>query len=409
MRYRLDSTAIVHCALMNKEWINAYRITVTMKEPVDPVLLQQAADSMPERFPTICSRIVSDAFWYYTEKLDRITVRQLDCGLLGSVNNKNIFDHAINLMYEGDRIILEAFHSVTDGHGAFTFLNSLIDAYVKLKMGSFRSDRPSELFTAEEREDAFIRYGDTAPLKNSAVQVDSPFFFEKETSSKSVNATVFRMKTSQIKQRAKDISCTMNELLVAAIFKAVFRMPATEGRDVALTVPINLRRHFSSRSLLNFTYLSTAALPHTRKDMTIKDMAESIRRQLKKQNNPDYLRRAVSQIASVCTMPVVKLAPLFLKNLFIRAAIMFGYEKTCMTVTNLGNVAAMLPAGENHIKNIDVLLSPRRNAPYNCGIVSYNEELHIILTHGRGDSPLVKAIGARLEDMGIVFHCTPYV
>lgn len=80
-----------------------------------------------------------------------------------------------------------------------------------------------------------------------------------------------------------------------------------------------------------------------------------------------------------------------------------------MTVTNLGNVAAMLPAGENHIKNIDVLLSPRRNAPYNCGIVSYNEELHIILTHGRGESPLVKAIGARLEDMGIVFHCTPYV
>jgi NRPS condensation-like uncharacterized protein len=408
MKNRLDSTAIVHCALMNSGWINAYRITATMTEKVDPDALQQAMDSMIERYPTICSRIVKGFSWYHTETMESIKVKPLDCGLLGSINHKDIYRQAINIMYDENRIILEAFHSVTDGHGAFTFLNSLLGTYGALLDGSLRPNTAKGSFVDEELEDGFLKYGNTTPNKGIFAPVENPFFFEKQAKNKKIDATVFKMKSSRIRQMAKENRCSMNDLLVAAMFKAVFRMPEAEGKSVALTVPVNLRRFFDTPSLLNFSYLSTAAINRKEKHLSLRETAALIKSQLKEQNNEEYLRKAVSKIASISKNALMRNTPLFVKNFAIRFAMLLGIEKTCMTVTNLGNVAAMLPDAEGHVRCVDVLLSPRRTSPYNCGIVSYNDEMHIILTHSLKEKALVKYLAKHMAELGIVFNMEKY-
>ena len=70
MNTKLDTTAIVHCALMNERVINNYRISVTVDHVVDKDILQRAVDKLVERFPMICCRIISDGRWYYSEKMD---------------------------------------------------------------------------------------------------------------------------------------------------------------------------------------------------------------------------------------------------------------------------------------------------------------------------------------------------
>ena len=129
---------------------------------------------------------------------------------------------------------------------------------------------------------------------------------------------------------------------------------------------------------------------------------------MKEQNNAEYLRKAVAKIASISKNPLMRNTPLFIKNFAIRLAMMLGVEKTCMTVTNLGNIAAMLPEAENHIRGIDVLLSPRRTSPYNCGIVSYNDDLHIMLTHSENEYSLAENMRRQFEEMGLDFESEKY-
>ena len=403
MRNRLDTTAIVHCALMRDNWINAYRIVVTMDDEVDPDILQQALDSMTERYPTICSRIVKGKFWYYTEKLDKITVREDNGVLLGTVNNKSVFEQATYILYSGNKIILEEFHSITDGHGAFTFLNGLTGAYCAIRNGSLRINAYKGEFVKEELEDGFLRHGGKVETIEEPYKITKPFFFENDAHKKYMDATVFRMKTARVRALAKENHCSMNELLAAVLFRSIFDMKESEGKDVVLTVPINLRRLFETPTLLNFSQLTQAVLKNDGRLKELSEMTAEIRRQIKYQNNEKYLRNGISKIAALRKTPLMRFAPFFLKSFAIRLATKLGAEKSCMTITNLGNIAAMMPAGEKNIRNIDVILAPRRNAPYNCGIISLNEDLNITITHSKEHIRLVEKISEQLNAVGIEF------
>ena len=44
--YRLDNAALIFPAVMRKNWNNVFRVSVTLKEPVDPELLSRAAEDL---------------------------------------------------------------------------------------------------------------------------------------------------------------------------------------------------------------------------------------------------------------------------------------------------------------------------------------------------------------------------
>lgn len=50
--YRLDLSAIVYPTLQRRNFSSVYRISVLLKEQVDPKLLQKAVDLTLPRFPT---------------------------------------------------------------------------------------------------------------------------------------------------------------------------------------------------------------------------------------------------------------------------------------------------------------------------------------------------------------------
>ena len=54
---RLDNAGLIFPASLRKTWSNAFRISVTMKDPIDPDILQTAVDHTAVRFPGICARL----------------------------------------------------------------------------------------------------------------------------------------------------------------------------------------------------------------------------------------------------------------------------------------------------------------------------------------------------------------
>ena len=49
---RLDTAALIFPATMNSKWSNVFRLSATLKEDIDPDILQKAVDDLRESFPS---------------------------------------------------------------------------------------------------------------------------------------------------------------------------------------------------------------------------------------------------------------------------------------------------------------------------------------------------------------------
>ena len=64
---RLDNTANLFPVIATERMTNVYRLSLTLEEKVDPVILQQALDKLLPLFDLMNVRLRTGAFWYYFE------------------------------------------------------------------------------------------------------------------------------------------------------------------------------------------------------------------------------------------------------------------------------------------------------------------------------------------------------
>ena len=123
---RLDNAALIFPAAQRRHWSNAFRLSFTFRDPVDPALLQQALDNVAPRFPSVCVRLRRSTFWYYLEEVERPpAVREDNYQPLVSMDRSDIRRCAIRVLYYRSRMAVEFFHAVTDGTGGMVFAKTL--------------------------------------------------------------------------------------------------------------------------------------------------------------------------------------------------------------------------------------------------------------------------------------------
>ena len=402
MKRNLDSTGMVHIGMMNDKSINGYRISISMKSAVDPQRLQKAADRVVARYPMICCRMTKDSHWCYTEPVEKITVLKDSGKILGSINKDNVFDQAMNIIYEDNRIILEVFHALTDGHGIFTFLNALLKEYIALEDKEY--DMPYLGIAPDgEYEDGFAKHGTAAVAEGLTTKVDNPYYFDTIDHSLPLKFTTFRLNRQDFKQKSKTFRCTLNELLLVMIYKAIFSMKGTDNKDVVLAVPINLRNKFESASLRNFIHIAKIGVRKNSISSATDEMIMSIRNQLHRQNNKEYLHKAITQVARLRYGTIMRLSPLWLKTLIIKAGVICRFDKSCMTVSNLGDLSYMLPDAIHRIQHVDTMLSPRPKSRYNCCVATVGDIINVTFTHATADDSFIKGIHSWLGENNISY------
>lgn len=69
--YKLDLSAIVYPTLQRRDFSSVYRLSVLLKEDIDPEILQRAVNLTMPRFPTYKAAIRKGVFWRYLEPNDR--------------------------------------------------------------------------------------------------------------------------------------------------------------------------------------------------------------------------------------------------------------------------------------------------------------------------------------------------
>ena len=110
--------------------------------------------------------------------------------------------------------------------------------------------------------------------------------------------------------------------------------------------------------------------------------------------------RISTNVNSERTM-ILKLAPLFLKNIVMKLIFRAVGERTsCFTMSNLG-VVDMPDEMKKHIDRMDVLLGVQSYGPYNTALVTYGDKAYLNVIRNIKEPLLEREFYAVLKENGI--------
>ncbi|MBQ9747475.1 MAG: alpha/beta hydrolase fold domain-containing protein [Clostridia bacterium] len=408
---RLDNAAKIYPAARRRSWTNVFRLSATLKEPVDVDILQSALDVTARRFPSISVRLCTGLFWYYLEELSKAPdVRPEMSYPLENMHDSDLHTCAFRVLVYENRIAVELFHSITDGNGGLVFLKSLVAEYLHQKYDILipathgildRLEEPSEA----EVEDSFQKYSGKVAMsrrESNAYKLDGT----KEPDGFHNNVT-FILSVSEIHKAAKAHGVSITTFLTSAMMQAVMELqekqcaPNDRRLPVKILVPVNLRKLFPSVTLRNFVLYFTPEIHPGMGEYTFSDICKSVHHQMGMEVTPQRMgARITTNINSERAM-IVKIMPLFIKNAVMKMVFnAVGERKSCFTLSNLG--AVTLPEEMTpYVERFDFVISPQASAPNNCAAISYGDTLCINFIRNTVESTLEAQFYEVLRRLGI--------
>ncbi len=112
-RLPLDNAAKIYPAVRNRKWSNVFRLSVTLTEEIDPIILQSSLAVTIKRFPSMAMKLDKNFFWYYLEEISVVPkVRQDSPSPCSIMKLSEIKTCAFRVLYSGKRIAVEDLSSL---------------------------------------------------------------------------------------------------------------------------------------------------------------------------------------------------------------------------------------------------------------------------------------------------------
>ena len=407
----LDNAGLIFPAALRRRWSNAYRISFTFRDPVDPALLQDALDAVAPRFPSICARLRRSAFWYYLEELERPpAVRQDAPQPLVGMKRADVHRCAVRVLYYRSRMAVEFFHAVTDGTGAMIFTKTLAAEYVRRRYGvSVPCEEgvldPSEPPRPQELEDSFLENAGPVASPRDDRNVYRPGGTPEPD--RFLHVTLGLVDGDALHTMARERGVTVTAFLTAVLLDALLAMQAEDvpqrrkRRPVKVQLPVNLRQLYGGQTLRNFVAVANVGVDPRMGDYTFDELVEIVHHQMALAITAKNMRSVFTPNVNDARNPFLKPVPLFLKDLIMRAVFdAVGEQVSCMSLSNLGAVRlpeAMAP----FVERVEFVLGPQSTAPYNLGVASWRGRTCLNMVRNTIEPRLERLFFTRLVRLGL--------
>lgn len=408
--YKLDLSAIVYPTLQRKDFSSVYRLSVLLKEEINPALLQKAVDIALPRFPTYKAAIRKGLFWRYLEPNNRPgpfvqpDVRNPCQPMNFNANNR----YLIRVYYYRNRISLEAHHSLGDGTGGMCVLQTITAVYLRLlgheiENGMFVLDvngQPDK----EELEDAYMKYANAKVRPSRPGErvyrvrgTKEPFF--------TLNIIDGIMSVSEVITVAKKYNATITEYLNAALLYALLKKQENEWhirlRPVKIAMPVNLRRFFPSNTLRNFITMIYPGIDPRLGEYTFEEIVTHVHNYMRYYINDKFLRGDITTNAATQSNPLIRVVPLFLKDFVVKQFYTRVQDRNSSAgLTNMG--ALQVPESmKPHIERFDIYMGQPFSSRTNCAIISFGDVLTINFASSIIEADVERYFFRRLVQDGI--------
>lgn len=173
-------------------------------------------------------------------------------------------------------------------------------------------------------------------------------------------------------------------------------------KPIKLLIPINLRRMFPSRTLRNFVLYTTPEILPRLGEYSFEEICQVIQSKMSTDNAPKRMSMMIATNVSSERMMAVRIMPLFIKDLVMRAVFKsVGERKSCLSMSNLG-VVKLPEVMKTYIERFDFVLGVQESAPYNCGVITYEDTMYVNFIRDIQEADLEYHFHLVLREMGIV-------
>ena len=338
--YRIDNVSKVFLATIGKRDTRSFRLTCTLKEDVDPELLQQAVISAIEDRPQVQVRIRRGVFWHYMEDTDLMPVVKKEddriCPLL-YVPSKTMLHYQVT--YFGRRINLDISHVLADGTGAIEFLNIIVLDYLRRKYPGELADVTVHSGASEGdlNQDSYRQFCGSKNLSHGPERKNAYHLSGIKLPYNQLQFFEIHMPTSQILPRAKELKVSLTSYLGALWMLAIRdEMPPRKRQlPVTISLPVNLRNYYPSKTSRNF--FNSVNVTHVFDcDISLEELAKEFDASLKSQLTEENVKKQMDAFETMEYVAPVRVVPLFIKQWVVRHFTKKSTKKVTMTFSNMG-------------------------------------------------------------------------
>lgn len=407
---RLDNAALIFPAAQRRNWSNAFRISFTFADPVDPDVLQRALARVAPRFPSVVVRLRRGLFWHYLEELETPPAVQADTWQpLVGMTGGDVRRCAIRVLYYRARMAVEFFHAVTDGTGGMVFAKSLAAEYVRQRYGvtvpaTDGVKDPDEAPKESEFVDCF--QSNAGPV--SAPRDDRNVYRAKgePEQDRYLHVTTGILDAAQLVSEAKARGVTVTAYLAAVLLQSLLEMqaedePSARRRSpVKVQIPVNLRQLYGGDTMRNFVAVANVGVDARLGTYTFEELVQSVHHQMALAITEKNMRAIFTPNVNDERNRLLKVVPLGLKNLIMRMVFdAVGERVASLSMSNLGDVRlpeAMRP----YVRRVEFVLGAQATAPYNCSVTSWQGETYVTIVRNSVEPRLERAFFTALVRMG---------
>lgn len=400
--HKLDNAAKIFPPTSRKSDTKVFRLSCELIEAVDGSLLQSALERTLDEFPSFQYVLKQGMFWYYLEQSNlRPIVREDDappCGTLYLDRKSLLFE----VTWYGKRINVEVFHALTDGTGALQFLRTLTLNYLRLAHPNEMAGVTGIDYDASESQkmtDSFNKYYDRSKSipktkRPVAYQIKGPQ--ETEWRLKIIEGTV---SARALLQKAHEYDATVTVFVTALLMRAIYGEMSVRDRKrpVVISVPVNLRNYFDSKSTLNFFSVVDIKYDFSKNGDVMEEIIKAVKANFSERLNEEYLQTRINKLLSIERNFFARLVPLALKNFFMNAAYSISIREITAALSNLGRVG-MPEQAKPYIRLFDVITGAKKLHICMC---SYEDNMNISFTSPFINTGIQCAFFRALTQMGV--------
>ncbi len=394
--YKLDNAAKIFPTTSTKYAPNVFRLSALFFEEVDPVILKQAVKNSLDRFDVFKVKMKRGFFWYYldTNNNEPLVIEE-SYQAFHSVNFKDNNGFLFSVLYNGKRVAVEIFHSLTDANGGMEFLKTISYNYLILK--GVKIDNDGSILTSDievdptESEDSFVtNYQKDGEVVAKAQKV---FKLSGESYENFWNA-IFHITTdvSQVKSMALKYDATITEFLGGVLLYSVYEDYKEENVDnmpLSLFIPVNARKYYNSKSLRNFMSF-IRSLVDVNEGVTLEKCVNGIKHTLRDELSKEFIQTVINSNVTSEKNVFVRPLPLVIK----KVAMKVGYkiisgQTSSICLSNIGEVKTPEIMKE-HIDRFEFVISPSLSLPIISSIASYNGRMTITFSKNIKQRSVIK-------------------
>ena len=390
--FRLDNAAKIFPPVSSKKDPKVFRFTCILKEEVEKELLQESVNEALVFYPNFKAILKQGFFWYYLETTNFSPIVKEEkkdiCSPIYSKKKKKLL---FRVNYYKNRINLEVYHSLTDGTGALEFLKTIIYIYISKKhnIKDFSFDYDASI--NEKSSDSFNKYYKFQLNKTNDTNNVYKIKGDKLSKMKVINGC---MSTTELLALAHKYNTTITCLIVSIYILAIKENMALkdENKYIYIDIPVNLRKYFNSHTSRNF--FSVLKLKYNG-DNNLCDIIKYVDKYLKNELKRENLFRTMNKFVSFEHIFLIRLIPLFIKNIVLKLIVYFN--KITSSVTNLG-IIRVDDNIKDYIDSFEVYVSTDKMQLSMC---SYLDKLNIAFTTIFVNTDIIKTFYRKLSGLGI--------